>query len=218
MTFTIKEEIFGQRAFPFLSSAVRVKMFGSAGLSLFRQSLIVRISERIQGLCISECSGCKNDYRFAVLHPCQKLSLADRVDYFLPQVMNEALDSMGKLIELYQTTFIHPTTNFEMEGREFVQQLTAKQLFDRRYMNEDTAYMFEFDDSWYRPDPVAEAQMNYQQELMLACQEIDAQEAEEGEIQLFPKIIQRKAHPNVRNVDETERIADQPKKKKKVKK
>ena len=182
-------------------------MVSSAALCRFRQFLVVRISERIQDLCISECTGCQNDYRFAVLHPCQKLSLADRVDYFLPQVLNEALDKMERLVDLYQTICVYPTTDLDMDGRVFVQQLTAKQLFDRRYINEDTSYMFEFDDRWYKP---VEEEMNYQNEILQACQEID-EEAKQAETQVFPKIIKRKAHPNVRNVDETERIADQPK-------
>ena len=191
-------------------------MSSSVGLSLFRQSLVVRISERIQDLCISECSGCKNDYRYAVLHPCQKLSLSDRVEYFLPHVINEVLEKMEILVELYQKIFAFPTTNFENEGRIFVQQLTPKHLFDRRYINEDTAYTFEYDSSWFKP---IEAEMSAQDicdELLGACQEIDAEV--DGGVQVFPKIIKRKAHPIVRNVDAAERIADQPKSRKKAKK
>lgn len=191
-------------------------MSSSTGLALFRQSLVVRISERIQALCISECSGCKNDYRYAILHPCQKLSLSDRVEYFLPQVINEALEKMEILVELYQKIFTFPTTNFENEGRIFVQQLTPEQLFDRRYINEDTAYTFQYDSSWFKP---IEAEMSPQDmcdELLGICQEIDAEV--DGGVQVFPKIKKRKAHPMVRSVDETERIADQPKSRKKAKK
>ena len=192
-------------------------MSSSAALSLFRQSLVVRISERIQDLCISECTGCKNDYRFPVLHPCQKLSLAERVEYFLPHVMNEALDKMEILVELFQKVFTFPTTNFENEGRIFVQQLTPKQLFDRRYINEDTAYMFEYDGSWFNSVEQEVTHQDLYNELTGICQEIDAETA--VQTQLYPKIVKRKAHPNVRNVDVTERIADQPKTvKKRVKK
>ena len=191
--------IFIKRSFPFLHSNVRVKMIALA-YPLFRQFLVVRIAERIQDLCKIECSGCQKLYRFSSLHPCQKLSWADRVYMFLPQVLTEALEKMEKLIALFHKSYAYPTDNFDVWGTQFVESLAAKDILDRRYINEDTGYMIEYDNSWQDLDDLCN-------QLVEACEEWDREEG------VTPKIAKKKAQPNVRVVDEVERIADQPKKK-----
>ena len=200
VTFPIKEDVFVKRAFPFLFSVVRVKM--AVGVPLFRQFLVVKVCERIQDICITECSGCQFNHRFAALHPCQKLSLTDRVDMFLPQVVDEALNKMEKLIATLPAHFKFTNVSYMQEGVEFLQQLTTKHLFDRRFINEDTALMFEYDDRWYQEDM---SHADFCEQLLDACEEIDKDIQE-------PNIKKRKANPNVRNVDEIERIADIPRK------
>ena len=185
-------------------------------LPLFRQFLIVRICERIQDICITECSGCKYNHRFAALHPCQKLSLADRVDMFLPRVLTEALDNMEKLVAILPEHFKFTNVHYMLYGSEFVLQLTAKQLFDRRFINEDTALMFEYDDRWFNHDT---SDQDFLDHILETCGGI-AENVETScnlEVVPEPKIKKRKANPNVRNVDEIE-MQDVPRKPTKAKK
>jgi len=189
-------------------------MTSKAAVSLFEHYLIVRIIERIQDICITECSGCKNNYRFASLHPCQKLSLSERVDMFLPQVLSEALDNMEKLVALFPAYLNFPTTGYEELGAEFVKQLTATNMFDRRYINEGTESLFEFDNRWFTPEALEPTYQEIHEELQRVCDNLVEEEEEEGiQMQIYPKIVKRKAHSNARNEDDIERISDQPVKK-----
>ena len=115
---------------------------------LIRQSLIVRIVDRIQDLSIKKCSGCKMEFRFGGLHPCQKNSITDRTELFLPQVLTEVLERIERLLDLHQAQYKFPVMNMVDFAREYVQQLTPKQLYDRQYINEDTGDMVPYNNSW----------------------------------------------------------------------
>jgi len=181
----------------------------SAGLTIFQNYLVVRIVERFQDMCTSECSGCKENYRFASLHPCQRLSLAERVDMFLPRVLTEASDKMELLVDLYHNDWKFPIMGHVDLGRLFVEKLGNKQIFDRRFINEATTNMFPFDDTWFKEEP------DYVNMLLDACQEIEEEETL-ATTPVIPKITKRKNNSNVRNVDTIEMIADIPKKPKKI--
>ena len=175
-------------------SFLNKKMFELA-YPLFCQFLVVRINERIQDLSKSECSGCQNGYRFPSLHPCHKLSLSNIVDMFLSQVVTEVLERMPQLVVQFHKTYAYPTVNYEEWGHHFVRQLNGTQILDRRYINEDTGYMFEYDNSWRESEPFDDLCA----ELFEACEEVDREEEEAA----IPK-TKRKAQQN----------ADQPKRKK----
>ena len=154
------------------------KMF-DLGFPMFRQLLVVRITERIQDLSKIKCSGCQNAFRFSSLHPCQKLSLSDRIDMFLPQVLTEALERMPHLVAMFHNKYEHDTTNYEDWGKQFVQQLASKDILDRRFINEDTGCIFEYDNSW------CSEEIDLQQvcdDLLNACEEIDAEVTERIEV------------------------------------
>ena len=119
-------------------------------LPLFCQFLVVRILERIQNLSNEKCSGCAKNYRFSSLHPCVKTSLTERIDMFLPQAKTEALEKMDRLITLFQQSFnlLQNKEAYLQIGITFVENLLPKQVIDRRFINEDTEEMFQYDDGW----------------------------------------------------------------------
>ena len=119
---------------------------------LVRQSLVVKIVDRIRDLSIQKCSGCMMDYRFGSLHPCQKNSLTTRTELFLPQVLTEVLERIERLLDLHQNQFMFPVMSLLDFAREYVQQLTPDQVYDRQYINQDTADMFPYNNSWIVED------------------------------------------------------------------
>ena len=146
--------------------------FEPAGFPLFRQFLIVRISERIQDISSAQCAGCQRNDRFGSLHPCQRLSLTTRMDMFLPQVVTEVLEKMYQLLQLFHHQFTFNTSEYMELADQFVHQLDTKQVYDRRYVNEDTASMFEYDNSWLTTLDLQDVC----DELLAACEEIDEEE------------------------------------------
>ena len=182
-------------------------------LPLFCQFLVVRVFERIQALSVEKCGGCVKNYRFSSLHACVKTSLSDRIDMFLPQAKSEAFEKMERLIVLFQQSFnlLQNKDAYLQVGRSFLENLQPKQVLDRRFINEDTEEMFQYDDSW----------LTFEDDVLNSlCHEIlNAEESDDepSSIPRVPKIRKRKAMNILSDVDETEIIADKPKRYKKRK-
>ena len=79
-----------------------------------------------------------------------KTSLTERIDMFLPQAKTEALEKMERLITLFQQSFnlLQNKEAYLQIGITFVENLLPKQVIDRRFINEDTEEMFQYDDGW----------------------------------------------------------------------
>ena len=178
-------------------------------LPLFCQFLVVRVFERIQALSVEKCGGCVKNYRFSSLHACVKTTLPDRIDMFLPQAKSEAFEKMERLIVLFQQSFnlLQNKEAYLQIGRSFLENLQPKQVLDRRFINEDTEEMFQYDDSW----------VTFEEDLLSSlCREVlnveDSDDAASPTPRV-PKIRKRKAMQILSDVDETEIIADRPVKK-----
>lgn len=175
-------------------------------LPLFCQFLVVRLFERIQNLSSEKCSGCAKNYRFSSLHPCVKTSLTDRIVMFLPQAKTEVLEKMERLIDIFQLSFnlLQNKEAYLQFGRTFIENLQPNQVLDRRFINEDSDVLFQYDDSW----------VNFEEDLLTdLCHEIlgDCDDLVTPPRVIIPKISKRKAMIGLPDVDETEMISDKPK-------
>ena len=179
-------------------------------LPLFCQFLVVRVFERIQTLSVEKCGGCTKNYRFSSLHPCVKTSLIERIEMFLPQAKSEAFEKMERLIVLFQQSFnlLQNKDAYLQVGKTFLENLQPKQVLDRRFINEDTEEMFQYDDSW----------LTFEEDLLSSlCHEVLNCDDDPSPTPRLPKITKRKAVTILSDVDETEIIADKPKRFKKRK-
>ena len=125
-----------------------------------RHFLAVKIADRIQQLSRERCPGCMGHYILDNFHACVKNLLPDRISLFLPKVKAEALDKLDNLIEMYQqATWAEPEL-VRQSAMDFILALTADDLLDRRYINEDTVELHPFNMTWLQdtPNPIAPPQ------------------------------------------------------------
>ena len=119
--------------------------------------LAVKIADRIQQLSRERCEGCSGDFILDNFHACVKTSLGDRIRLFLPLVKAEALDKIDNLVALYHQAAWAEQEVVRQSAVDFIKSLSAADLQDRRYINEDTVQMHPFNMSWLNADCITES-------------------------------------------------------------
>jgi len=121
--------------------------------SQFNKFLVIKIADRVQQMAQEKCSGCTDFRRHDQLHECMQITLNEKFSLFLPKVKSEALERIDRLFDIFKlTNWIHDNRQYTIAGVEFIKQITATDLLDRRYVNEDTAEEHVLDMSWLADD------------------------------------------------------------------
>ena len=115
----------------------------------FYQFLVLKIAERVQQIAREKCIGCVKGFILEQLHPCMGISVAKKVERFLPKAKYDALSRLDQLCHLFaKTVCIENEVVDRQAGEVFIEFLQPHNLLDRRYVNEDSVCVYPFDASW----------------------------------------------------------------------
>jgi hypothetical protein len=115
----------------------------------FERFLVVKVAERVQMMSREKCKGCVNGLILDQLHSCMQVSLAEKMELFLPRAKTDALNRLESLFFIYQQTAWVDDEQAHLEiGANFIELLQPYDLLDRRYINEDSVIDHPFNTSW----------------------------------------------------------------------